>query len=80
LLLNKNYLEKMRFTNERYSPSKYRGTSPLKIDNRNQFNKKIKEEKSYFHYNNAVYMGEMISYKRNGTGIVLYDEGTSAII
>lgn len=25
-------------------------------------------------------MGNMISYKRNGQGIMLYDEGTSAIV
>ena len=70
----------MRFNNERYSPSKRKGISPFKSEGRNQFNKKIKEEKSYFHYNNAIYMGEMVSYKRNGIGIMLYDEGTSAIM
>jgi hypothetical protein len=31
------------------------------------------------HYNNAIYMGGMVSYKRNGSGILLMDEGTSAI-
>jgi hypothetical protein len=32
------------------------------------------------HYNNAIYMGDMTSYKRNGTGIILTDDGTSAIV
>lgn len=32
------------------------------------------------HYNNAVYMGGMVSFKRNGEGIVLLDNGISAII
>lgn len=31
------------------------------------------------HYNNGVYMGGIISYKRNGQGIILLDKGTSAI-
>lgn len=33
----------------------------------------------YVHYNNAIYMGGMTSYKKNGSGIMLIDEGTSMI-
>lgn len=33
----------------------------------------------YVHYNNAIYMGGMTSYKKNGNGIMLIDEGTSMI-
>lgn len=34
----------------------------------------------YFcHYNNAVYMGGMNAYKKDGKGIVLHDDGSAAI-
>ena len=66
----------MRFS----SPFQVRGCSPGKMCGKNQFNKKIKSEKTYIHYNNGVYMGGLVSYKRNGQGIILLDEGTSGVI
>ena len=34
----------------------------------------------YIHYNNAIYMGGMTAFKRYGEGIMLFDNGTSAIV
>ena len=47
---------------------------------RNHSNSKLQAEKIYMHYNNAIYMGTMTSYKRNGQGMILLDDGTSGII
>ena len=63
-----------------HSPSKRQGFSPLKDNNRKSTGKKGRTELSYVHYNNAIYMGGMNAFKRNGRGIILFDEGTSAII
>ncbi len=52
---------------KKYSPS------PSKL------NRRPTNEQLYFHYNNAIYMGGMVSYKRNGNGILLIDDGTSMI-
>lgn len=35
--------------------------------------------KYFCHYNNAVYMGGMSSYKKHGKGILLHDDGSAVI-
>lgn len=38
------------------------------------------ENKFYFcHYKNAMYMGGMKSFHRNGEGIIIHDNGTSVV-
>jgi hypothetical protein len=69
----------MRFRNERVSPAK-RNVSPHRIEGRGVMNCKLKSDRQYMHYNNAIYMGGMTSFKRNGVGLMLWDDGTSAVI
>ena len=69
----------MKFGVERVSPSK-RQCSPHSMEGKTYFSKKVKSLKTYVHYNNAIYMGGMVSFKRNGGGVLLQDDGTSAII
>ncbi len=70
----------MRYTNQRLSPAKRTLPTPRKIECKDYINYKVKTHQTFMHYNNALYMGDMISYKRNGTGIIVTDEGTSAIV
>ncbi len=63
----------MRFSNERRSPAKKIIRNGLVTECRDYINYKVKTEKTYMHYNNAIYMGDMISYKRNGVGVMLAD-------
>ena len=35
--------------------------------------------KYFCHYNNAVYMGGMSSYKKHGKGLLLHDDGSAVI-
>jgi len=39
----------------------------------------IKEHQYLCHYNNAVYMGGMNSYKKHGKGILLHDDGSAVV-
>ncbi len=51
-------------------------TSPIK-DNKA---KNSSETDVYFcHYKNAMYMGGMKSFKKNGRGIAIHDDGTSIV-
>ena len=70
----------MRYSNNRLSPVKKIGSSTYTVESKSFFNKQLKSQKTYVHYNNAVYMGGMVSYKRNSAGILLLDNGVSAII
>lgn len=64
----------MRFAQQRVSPNK---CPPKQASS--QLNARLESERSYLHYNNAIYMGGVISYKRNGQGIMLMDDGTSVL-
>jgi hypothetical protein len=71
------YKTVMKFANQRLSPLKPQHSVQY-IETRN-LNARIKHERCYMHYNNAVYMGDMISYKRSGQGLLLLDDGTSMV-
>jgi hypothetical protein len=66
----------MRFAQQRTSPSKQQNST--KCLNQT-VNARLLSERTYVHYNNATYMGGMASYKRNGQGILLLDDGSSII-
>ena len=68
----------MKFGQQRTPRNHNKGASPFKNRTNSPFTKR--DENIFMHYNNGVYMGGMISYKRNGEGMVLLDDGTSAII
>jgi len=70
----------MKFAGQKVSPYKqiYHQNVSVPLEGRN-LNARIKSERCYMHYNNAVYMGGMISYKRNGQGVLLLDDGTSVL-
>ncbi len=67
----------MRFAQHRVSPAKHQ--TPTKCHTNNPVNTKLLVERTYVHYNNAIYMGGMTSYKRNGQGILLLDDGSSVV-
>jgi hypothetical protein len=54
-------------------------TNNKNYESKNIFNQRLQSDKFYCHYSNGVYMGGMNSYKRNGKGILLLDDGSSAI-
>ena len=71
----------MRFAHRKVSPTKsstHNNTRP-EIEQNQHFNPRIEADRMFVHYNNAIYMGGMVSFKRNGKGIFLMDDGTSAI-
>jgi hypothetical protein len=66
----------MRFAHQRISPNKQQASTKCLHQT---VNTRLLSEKTYVHYNNATYMGGMTSYKRNGQGILLLDDGSSII-
>lgn len=70
----------MRFKNERLSPARKIINNNAHLECNDFINYKLRCPKTYMHYNNAIFMGDMTSYKRNGTGVMLTDDGTSAIM
>lgn len=70
----------MRFTNDRVSPAKKSQKISGRFECKDMINYKLRSQKTYMHYNNGIYMGDMTSYKRNGVGVMLLDDGTSGIV
>lgn len=68
----------MRFAQQRVSPCKQKNAGKITVP-APQVNHRLESEKSFVHYNNAIYMGAMVSYKRNGKGMMLLDDGTSIV-
>jgi hypothetical protein len=50
------------------------GVSPFKVNN-----PKLKHDKYFCHYTNAVYMGGMHCFKREGKGIIFLDNGACIV-
>lgn len=70
----------MRFAHQRISPNKQANSNKCLQHTQNaQINTRLESERTYVHYNNGIYMGGVTSYKRNGQGIMLLDDGTSII-
>lgn len=65
----------------RFSPLKFTKSPPERssyLPSNKNINR-LQSNRYYCHYSNALYMGGMDSFKKNGYGIMLMDSGTCAI-
>lgn len=79
LLLIKNKTLHMRNTQLTNSSKKTEPISRSRSKSKSLSSNQV-ENKFYFcHYKNAMYMGGMKSFHRNGYGIIIHDNGSSSI-
>jgi len=66
-----------------FSPTKSKLENEMSLRKDQNYNNiknlSAKDYRYLCHYNNAIYMGAMNSYKKHGKGILLHDDGAAAI-
>ena len=65
-----------RFSPLKFTKSEYERSQ---VYSPNKKNDKLQSDMYYCHYSNGHYMGGINSFKKHGKGIMLLDDGASAI-